>query len=104
MRTQYNENLSTKIVEKLIKILKQNPYAQVLWRLEDLSFFEDFEIHIAANSNLDQWVYNRSSVDQVVAIWVEGNNPNISFEIDIIVHTYLEIRHKVKYHFDFYDP
>ena len=53
MRTQYNENLSTKTVEKLMKILKQNPYAQVLWRLEDISSFEAFEIHIATNSNLD---------------------------------------------------
>ena len=68
MRIQYNENLTAKVVEKLIEILKQNPYAQVLWRLEDLSFFEDFEIHIATNSNLDQRVYNRSFIDQVAAI------------------------------------
>ena len=53
MRTQYNENLSAKVVEKLMEILKQNPYAQVLQKLEDISSFEDFEIHIAANSNLD---------------------------------------------------
>ena len=38
MRTQYNENLSAKVVEKLMKILKQNLYAQVLRRLEDISF------------------------------------------------------------------
>ena len=44
MIIQYNENLSTKVVEKLMKILKQNPYAQVLRRLEDKSSFEDFEI------------------------------------------------------------
>ena len=104
MRTQYNENLSAKVVEKLMKILKQNPYAQVLRRLEDKSSFEDFEIHIVANSNLDQRVYNRSSVDQVAAIWVEGNNPNIPFKIDIIVHAHLGTRHRLKYHFGCYDP
>ena len=38
MRTQYNKNLSAKVVEKLMKILKQNPYAQVLRRLEDIFF------------------------------------------------------------------
>ena len=53
MRTQYNENLSAKVVDKLMKILKQNPYAQVLQKLEDISSFGDFKIHIAANSNLD---------------------------------------------------
>ena len=89
MRTQYNENLSAKVVKKLMKILKQNPYAQVLRRLEDIFFFEDFEIHIATNFNLDQRVYNRSSVDQVTTTWVEWNNSNIQFKIDIIVHANL---------------
>ena len=70
-----------------------------MWRLEDISSFEDFEIHIAANPNLDQWVYNRSSIDQVAAIWVERNNSNIPFEMDIIVHAHLGIRH-----FGCYDP
>ena len=104
MRTQYNENLSAKVVEKLMKILKQNSYAQLLRRLKDISSFDDFEIHIAANSNLDQRVYNRSSVNQVAAIWIEGNNLNISFKIDIIVHTHLGTRHRLKYHFSCYDP
>ena len=39
MRTQFNENLSAKVVEKLMEILKQNPYTQVLQRLDDISFF-----------------------------------------------------------------
>ena len=64
--------------------------------------FEAFEIHIAANSNLDQRVYNCSSIDKVAAIWVEGNNSNIPFEIDIIVHAHLGTQHKVKYHFGCY--
>ena len=64
----YNGNLSAKVVEKLMKILKQNPYTQVLRRLDDISSFEDFEIHITANPNLDQWIYNRSSIDQVAFI------------------------------------
>ena len=42
------------------------------------SSFEDFEIHITANSNLDQRVYNRLSIDQVAAIQVKGNNSNIA--------------------------
>ena len=87
-----------------MEILKQNSYAQVLRRLQDKSSFEDFEIQIAANSNLDQRVYNRSSIDQVVTIWVEGNNLSIPFEIDIIVHAHLGIRHRVNYHFGCYDP
>ena len=104
IRTQYNENLSAKVVEKLMEILKQNPYAQVLRRLEGISSFKDFEIHIAANANLDQQVYNRPSADQVAAIWVKGNNSNIPFERDIIVHAHSGTRHRVKYHFGCYDP
>ena len=99
MRTKYNESLGAKVVEKLMKILEQNSYAQVLRRLEDISSFEDFEIHITANANLDQRIYNRPPTDQVAAIWVEGNNSNILFERDIIVHAHLGIRHRIKYHF-----
>ena len=77
MRTKYNESLSAKVMENLMKILEQNPYTQVLRKLKDISSFEDFEIHIAVNNNLDQQVYNRPSADQVAAIWIEGNNSNI---------------------------
>ena len=73
-------------------------------RLEDISSFEDFEIHIAANANLDQRIYNWPPTDQVAAIWVEGNNSNILFEIDIIIHAHLRTRYKVKYNFGCYDP
>ena len=68
------------------------------------SSFEDFEIHIAVNANLDQRVYNRPSADQVAAIWVKGNNSNIPFERDIIVHAHSGTRYRVKYHFGCYDP
>ena len=68
IRIQYNENLSAEVVEKLMKILEQNLYVHVLRRLDDISSFEGFEIHIATNANLDQRIYNRSSADQVVAI------------------------------------
>ena len=87
-----------------MEILKQNSYVQVLRRLENKSSFENFEIHIATNSNLDQRVYNCSSVDQVATIWVKGNNLSIPFEIDIIVHAHLGTRHRVNYHFGCYDP
>ena len=87
-----------------MEILDQNPYAQVLRRLEDISSFEKFEIHIAANANLDQRVYNQSSADQVAAIWIEGNNSNIPFERDIIIHAYSRTLHRIKYHFGCYDP
>ena len=87
-----------------MEILEQNPHAQVLRILKDISSFKDFKIHIAVNANLDQRIYNQSSADQVVAIWVEGNNSNIPFEKDIIVHAHSRTQHKVKYHFDCYDP
>ena len=34
-------------------ILEQNSYAQVLWRLEDVYSFEDFEINVIYNKTIN---------------------------------------------------
>ena len=34
------------------------------------------------DTNLDQKVYNASTVDQVVVIWIEDNNPNVASDTE----------------------
>ncbi|KAM3395232.1 hypothetical protein P3S68_004237 [Capsicum galapagoense] len=63
-----------------------NPYAQFFCQLKDHSSFQNLEIRIASNAKLDQRVYNKPSVDQVATIWIDGNNPNVPFDREIIVH------------------
>lgn len=73
-------------MRKLRKIMQKNPYAEFFSQLKEHTGYQNLEIRIALNASLDQRVYNTSSVDQVAAIWVDGNNPNIPFERDIVVH------------------
>ena len=68
-----------------MEVLTQNPYAQFLCTLKHAPL-ETYQIHMT-DIKLDQRVYNSQSADQVAAIWIEGNNPNVSHEYDIIVHS-----------------
>ncbi|XP_049346841.1 uncharacterized protein LOC125811408 [Solanum verrucosum] len=84
--------------------MEQNPYAEFFTQLKHHSSFENIVIRIAANASLDQRVYYKPSVDQVAAIWVDGNNPNILFERDIVVHEHSGNKHRVKHYYGCYDP
>ncbi|KAH0633391.1 hypothetical protein KY284_036177 [Solanum tuberosum] len=97
-------NLSEEVMKIIRKIMEQNPYANFFTQLKHHSNFQNLEIRIAANASLDQRVYNKSSVDQVAAIWVDGNNPNIPFERDIVVHEHFGNKHQVKHYYGCYDP
>ncbi|KAM3289573.1 hypothetical protein P3S67_017861 [Capsicum chacoense] len=81
-----------------------NPYAQLFCQLKDHSNFKDLEIEIASTAKLDQRVYNKPSVDQVAAIWIDENNPNIPFDREIIVHEHSDNIHRVKHYYGCYDP
>ncbi|XP_075080354.1 replication protein A 70 kDa DNA-binding subunit B-like [Nicotiana tabacum] len=70
-------NLSEEIVAKIRKIMDENPYAQFFSQLKDQPTFQNLQVRIAATAFLDQRVYNKPTVDQVAAIWIDGNNPNI---------------------------
>ena len=98
-----NGSLKEKIVEKLMRILEVNPYAKFFRRLEEYQSINDIQIHITKDIRLDQRVYNSPTTDQVAAIWIEGNNANIPFERDIVVHSHSGQRHKIKHYFGCYD-
>ncbi|XP_047257573.1 uncharacterized protein LOC124889644 [Capsicum annuum] len=81
-----------------------NPFAQFFRQLKDYSSFQNLEIWIASNAKLDQRVYNKLSVDQIVGIWIDRNNPNVPFDREIIVHEHSGNMHRVKHYYGCYDP
>ncbi|XP_073148401.1 uncharacterized protein [Henckelia pumila] len=99
-----NADVDELIVATLMDILKNNPYAKLLRRIQQYSSIEDIQLHICKNAVLDQRCYNTPSVDQVAAIWVEGNNPNIPYDRDIIIHGSDGRNHQIKHYFGCYDP
>ncbi|XP_047268003.1 uncharacterized protein LOC124898400 [Capsicum annuum] len=97
-------NLFEDVMVIIRQIMDVNPYAQFFRQLKDYSSFQNLEIRIASNAKLDQRVYNKPSVDQVVVIWIDRNNPNVPFDREIIVHEHLVNMHRVKHYYDCYDP
>ncbi|KAK4493062.1 hypothetical protein RD792_018108, partial [Penstemon davidsonii] len=90
MKILENASLSENTVKKLIKILEVNPYARVFRQLRDYPSMDDVQVRIKKDVTLDQRVYNSPTADQVAAVWVEGNNANIPFDRDIVVHAHSE--------------
>ncbi|KAI8561109.1 hypothetical protein RHMOL_Rhmol04G0311400 [Rhododendron molle] len=88
---------------KLMEVLSENPYAQVLRTLEKRPL-ESYRIHIQSSVKLDQRVYNSPSADQVAGIWIEGNNANVPFEREIVIHEHSGSRHRVQHYYGCYDP
>ncbi|CAA0817900.1 Unknown protein, partial [Striga hermonthica] len=80
-----------------------NPYAKVFRRLKDYPSMDEVRLHISKDAKLNQRVYNCPTTDQVAAIWVGGNNVNIPFERDIVIHAHSG-RHRIKHYFGCYDP
>ena len=72
-------------------------------QLKNQTSFHNFKLRIAANASLDQWVDNRPSISQVAEIWIDGNNPNIPFDREKIVHEHSGYKHRVKHYFGCYD-
>ncbi|KAG5520326.1 hypothetical protein RHGRI_033033 [Rhododendron griersonianum] len=95
-------SLDKSIVEKLMEVLSGNPYSQVLRKLQHVPL-DSYHIHIRSDAKLDQRVYNTPSADQVAAIWIEGNNPNVPHDHDIIVHSTSGHKHRVKHYYGCYD-
>ncbi|XP_073030017.1 uncharacterized protein [Primulina eburnea] len=89
----------------LMHIMKHNPYAELLRRINECASIRDIRLHISKNVPVDQRCYNCPSADQVAAIWVEGNdNTNIPYDRDIVVRSNDGETHQIRPYFGCYDP
>ncbi|XP_012856992.1 PREDICTED: uncharacterized protein LOC105976260 [Erythranthe guttata] len=104
MNVLQTSTLSGGTVEKLIHVLEINPYAKIFRRLKDYPAMDEVQLHISKDVKLDQRVYNTPTPDQVAAIWVEGNNENMSCEHNIVVHAHSGHRYRIKHYYGCYDP
>ncbi|XP_075486067.1 uncharacterized protein LOC142525622 isoform X2 [Primulina tabacum] len=96
--------LDENTMEVLMDVMKGNPYVELLRRLNQYPCIQDLRLHIYKNAPVDQRRYNTPTADQVAAIWVEGNNPNIPYDRDIIVCSCDGRSHQIKHYSRCYDP
>ncbi|GAA0145810.1 hypothetical protein LIER_05912 [Lithospermum erythrorhizon] len=78
-------NVDQNLMHKIKRILVKNPYVKIFRRLQNFSLLHGVRLHISKDTKLDQRVYNSPTADQVASIWIEGNNPYISIEREIVV-------------------
>lgn len=99
-----NADLSEELITKVAQILESNPYAKIFRSLKDYPSMDNVQLHLSKDVNLDQRVYNSPTADQVAAVWVEGNDPQVPVERDIVIHAHSGHRHKIKHYYGCCDP
>lgn len=99
-----NADICEDTMKLLMDIMKRNPYAELLHRINYFPSIENLTLQICKNAQVDQRCYNNPTADQVAAIWIEGNDPNIPYDRDIILHGSDGQKHKIKHYYGCYDP
>ncbi|XP_073119840.1 uncharacterized protein [Henckelia pumila] len=99
-----NADIYKDTMKVLMDVMKKNPYAEFVHKINDFPSIKDVTLQICKNAGVDQRCYNNPTPDQVAAIWIEGNNPNIPYDRDIILHGSDGQKHRIKHYFGCYDP
>lgn len=104
MRVFNNADVCEDTIKLLMDVMKKNPYVQLLHRINDFPCIEDVTLQICKNAEVDQRCYNNPTADQVAAIWIEGNIPNIPYDREILLHGTDGKQHRIKHYYGCYDP
>lgn len=103
-RLKISDKLSASIVQKIIEILRINPYSKFFRSLSVVTDLASHKIQIKCDSGLDQRVYNAPSCSQVAAIWVD-DDPSATYRArSITVYCHSGNSHRIQYYFGCYDP
>ncbi|XP_012829434.1 PREDICTED: uncharacterized protein LOC105950612 [Erythranthe guttata] len=107
------DNLSNEMLEKkefrrdimslLIDALSINSYAVFFKRLSTWENLSDAYIVLRSDSVLDQRTYNLPTVDQVAAVWKDGDRSGTGLERDIRVFTKSGASRIISYYYGCYD-
>lgn len=92
------------IIDILMEVSAQNPYARFFRSLKDLDIQEDTQITINKNTVLDQRVYNAPTTDEVAAIWPENSSSSESNGPYITVRGKSTDSHRIYHNYGCYDP
>ena len=104
-RMDRTPNLDRSTVQILMGVLSNNPYAQTFRMLRDIPTLDNYRITLNASvRDLDQRIYNKPTVSQVGAVWVEGNGDQTSYKRSIIVYDKNNCPTRVQCYHGCYDP
>jgi hypothetical protein len=103
-RANRSPDLNIDLIRKILGILEHNPYAQVFKSLGSVPNLDEYKILLNTDINLDQRRYNAPTTSQVAAIWVEGTDPQNTFDRSVIVHAKGDRTLYIRAYYGCYDP
>ena len=103
-RVKRSPNLRLDLIRKILAILEHNPYAQVFKSLGAVPNLDEYRISLNTDIKLDQRRYNAPTTSQVAAIWVEGSDPQKTFDRSVIMYGKGERPLYIRAYYGCYDP
>ena len=92
------------MIRLVLRILQNNPYVLLFKNLSSVSNIVEYNIELNTSISVDQRRYNAPRMDQVAAIWMDGNDPQQRFSRSIIIYGREDRPHYVKAFHGCYDP
>lgn len=103
-RMASSSNADQSVVQKLMNILKINPYCIFLKSLMQVPKVPNLYIALNCHSTLNQQVYNLPTVSEVAAIWLDQQPNNSSSTPHIQIYPCSNTNQLVNYYYGCYDP
>jgi hypothetical protein len=92
------------VIEILMKVTSQNPYARFFRSLREIEVTEETRILLNKNTVLDQRRANAPTSDEVAVIWPEKLSSSESSDPHIIVSGKSNQKHRIRHYYGCYDP
>jgi len=92
------------MIRLILRILQDNPYVLLFKNLGSVSNIAEYNIELNTSISVDQRRYNSPGMDQVAAIWMDGNDPQQRFSHSIIIYGSEDRPHYIRAYHGCYDP
>jgi hypothetical protein len=104
-RLKRSPGLDENLIRMVRGILKHlNAYVQVFTSLGNVHNLDEYTIELNTSIDVDQRRYNAPAMDQVAAIWLDGNDSQKSFDRSIVIYGKLMEPHYIRGYHGCYDP
>jgi hypothetical protein len=85
-RMKRSPHLDANVIRAILNIMQHNPYVQAFKSLGTLTNLDCYAIELNTSISVDQRRYNAPAMEQMAAIWFDGNDSQQRFERSIVVY------------------
>jgi len=103
-RMKRSPHLDATVIRTILNIMQHNPYVQAFKSLGTLTNLDCYAIELNTSIFVDQRRYNAPPMEQVAAIWFDGNDPQQRFDRSIIIYGKENQPHYIRPYYGCYDP